>query len=267
MALPIAQLEAQLLALTSSDAPGREFCEAIAELARTSRFEELRSVLPPVVYSELHTRYVADPSAFIAGWRRLALEMRRGFIQHARQRLTCLTRIQHPNTSTPIWQKIQCALDAQQNDLLRAAFAFELLELIEPAVARATQLRECVVTAPCSDEADRYLDEATRCFFYGLFTACAGLCRSVLEEAIKQKLPPQLARLIRTRYRNAATLGNLLHEVNNNLHLTGFDPGFPRIANLVNDTGKRAVHQNLLSEEEARVCLQSARHALQLLLG
>jgi hypothetical protein len=102
-----------------------------------------------------------------------------------------------------------------------------------------------------------YLDEATRCYFYGLFTACAGLCRSVLEEALKQKLPAQLTRLIRTRYRNAATLGNLLHEVNNNLQ--GIDSGFPRVANRVNDTGKRAVHQGLLSEDEAREC--SSPHA------
>jgi hypothetical protein len=92
------------------------------------------------------------------------------------------------------------------------------------------------------------------------------MCRSVLEEAVKQRLPEGLARLVRTRYRHAATLGNLLHEVNNNLQLTGIDPDFPRIANKVNDTGKKAVHQGLLSEDEARECLQSARRALELLL-
>jgi polyhydroxyalkanoate synthesis regulator phasin len=61
-------------------------------------------------------------------------------------------------------------------------------------------------------------------------------------------------------------LGNLLHEVNNNLLLTGIDGGFPGVANRVNDTGKKAVHQGLLSEDEARKCLQDAREALQLLL-
>jgi hypothetical protein len=143
----------------------------------------------------------------------------------------------------------------------------ELLELVEPAVLRATHLRECEVAAPSSEEADRYLDEATRCYFFGLFTACAVMCRSVLEEAVRQKLPACLARLILTRYRNTATLGNLLHEVNNNLQLTGFDPGFPRVANQVNDIGRKAVHRGLLSEDEARDCLQNARQALQLLLG
>jgi hypothetical protein len=57
-----------------------------------------------------------------------------------------------------------------------------------------------------------------------------------------------------------------LHEVNNNLLMTGIDPGFLRVANQVNDMGRRAVHQGLLSEDEARNCLQSAREALQLLL-
>jgi cell division septum initiation protein DivIVA len=269
LSIDIARLEHQLLHMSADGAPGRRFSEAIAELARTSRFQELRPILPEIVYDELSARYQRFPQAFIAEWRTLAREMRNGFIQHARQRLTSLTRLQQASNfaSTPAWQEIQRALDAQQNDLLRTAFALELLELVEPAVARAAHLRECVVASSSSEDADRYLDEATRCYFYGLFTACAVMCRSVLEEAIKQKLPDSLARLVRTRYRNAATLGNLLHEVNNNLQITGIDPDFPRIANQVNDTGKKAVHQGLLSEDEARLCLQSARQALQLLLG
>jgi hypothetical protein len=268
MAIAVARLEDQLLRMSAEDAPGREFCEAISVLAATGRFEQLRDALPAVVYDELWERYLDNPAAFVAGWRKLAQEMRQGFIQHARQRLTSLTRLQQKDASaaTPAWQEIQRALDGQQNDLLRAAFAMELLELVEPAVTRANNLRECVVAATSSEEADRYLDEATRCYFYGLFTACAVMCRSVLEEAIKQKLPSALSRMVRTRYRNAATLGNLLHEVNNNLVLTGIDGDFPRVANRVNDTGKKAVHQGLLAEEEARACLQDAREALQLLL-
>ena len=268
MAMDIGRLEDEILQMSVMDAPGREFCESIAELARTGRFAQLRNVLPAIVYDELWARYQQDPAAFVAGWRRLAHDMRQGFVQHSRQRLTSLTRLQQAGETapTPAWQEIQRALDSQQNDLLRAAFALELLDLIEPAVIRAAHLRECVVAAPSSEDADRYLDEATRCYFFGLYTACAVMCRSVLEEAIKQKLPPSLLRLVHTRYRNTATLGNLLHEVNNNLQLTGIEADFPRIANQVNDTGKKAVHQGLLSEDEARQCLQSAREALQLLL-
>ncbi len=268
MAIDIARLEDQLLQMSTEGQPGREFCEAISELARTGRFVQLRDILPGIVYDELSERYKQDPAGFVAGWRMLAHDMRQGFIDHARQRLTSLTRLQQADEAayTPAWQEIQRALDAQQNDLLRAAFAMELLQMVEPAVQRATNLRECVVAAASSEEADRYLDEATRCYFLGLFTACAVMCRSVLEEAVRQKLPASITNMVRTRYRNAATLGNLLHEVNNNLILTGIDGDFPRVANQVNDAGKKAVHQGLLSEDEARACLQDARLALQLLL-
>jgi hypothetical protein len=268
MGIDIGRLEDQLLQMSFKGTPDREFCEAISELARTGRFAQLREVLPGIVYDELWARYEQDSAAFVAGWRLLAQEMRQGFIQHARQRLTSLTKLQYVgfDVPTPAWQEIQRAFDGQQNDLLRTAFALELLELVEPAVQRATHLRESVVAELCSEEADRYLDEATRCYFFGLFTACAVMCRSVLEEAIKQKLPSALTGQIRTRYRNAATLGNLLHEVNNNLRMTGFEADFPRAANLVNDIGRKAVHQGLLSEDEARACLQNARGALQLLL-
>jgi hypothetical protein len=268
MGINLGRLEHELLQMSTEDAPGREFCESISELARTGRFVQLSEVLPTIVYDELWSRYRQGTTAFVTGWRLLAQEMRQGFIQHARQRLTSLTKMQYAGLEapTPAWQDIQRALDSQQNDLLRTAFALELLELVEPAVQRATHLRECVVAAPSSEEADRYLDEATRCYFFGLYTACAVMCRSVLEEAIKQKLPSSLTRQIHSRYRNTATLGNLLHEVNNNLQMTGFDADFPRVANLVNDIGRKAVHQGLLSEDEARSCLQDARQALQLLL-
>jgi Domain of unknown function (DUF4145) len=266
--IDIGILENQLLKMSAEGAPGREFSEAISEMARIGRFEQLRPALPAIVYDELLARYQQDHAGFVAGWHNLAQDMRHGFIQHARERLTSLTRLQYAGheASTPAWQEIQRALDGQQNDLLRAAIAIEMLELVEPAVFRATHLRECVVASASSEDADRYLDEATRCYFFGLFTACAVMCRSVLEEAIKQKLPAALTRLVHTRYRNAATLGNLLHEVNNNLQLTGIDGDFPRVANQVNDAGKKAVHQGLISEDEARLCLQNARQALELLL-
>ena len=138
MSIDVGRLERELMQMSAEGAPGREFCEAISELAGTGRFAQLREVLPAIVYDELWARYQQDPPAFVAGWHLLAQEMRQGFVQHARQRLTSLTRLRQAGsgTATPAWQEIQCALDGQQNDLLRAAFALELLELVEPAVLR-----------------------------------------------------------------------------------------------------------------------------------
>src|SRR5208282_2854365 len=91
MTIDVGRLEDQLLHMSAEGAPGREFCEAISELARTGRFEQLRPVLPGIVYDELWARYQQNHDGFVADWRNLAQEMRQGFIQHARQRLTSLT--------------------------------------------------------------------------------------------------------------------------------------------------------------------------------
>ena len=67
MTIDVGRLEDQLLHMSSDGAPGREFCDAISELARTGRFEQLRPVLPCIVYDELWARYQQDPAAFVSG--------------------------------------------------------------------------------------------------------------------------------------------------------------------------------------------------------
>jgi hypothetical protein len=111
MSIDIGRLEDQLLQMSAEGTPGREFCEAISELAHTGRFAQLREVLPGIVYDELWARYQQDPEAFVAGWRLLAQEMQQGFIQHARQRLTSLTKLQYAgfDVPAPAWQEIQRA--------------------------------------------------------------------------------------------------------------------------------------------------------------
>ena len=57
MAIDLGRLESELLGMSAEGAPGREFCEAISELAATGRFVRLRDVLPGIVYDELWERY------------------------------------------------------------------------------------------------------------------------------------------------------------------------------------------------------------------
>jgi len=223
----------------------------------------MRDVLPGIVYDELYARYQQNPVAlWLAGecWPRDAA----GF--HS----TCAAKahLAYPATASdsavhPAWQEIQRALDGQQNDLLRRFRDRAAADGRAGCVTRH-HLRECVVAAASSEEADRYLDEATRCYFLGLFTACAVMCRSVLEEPSNRKSPPHSAVLAHSLPQRA-TLGNLLHEVNNNLILTA-SIRFPRVANQVNDAGKKAVHQGLLSEDERGLPAGRAQ-TLQLLLS
>lgn len=260
----IGGLEGALLRMSGSTAP--EFWSAVAELARTGRFACLGDVLPGVVYEGRRAGRRKDSEGFVRRWKRLGEGMGQGLIEQARQGLTSLGRGQPwDGDGTVAWTEIERALDGEGEELLRAALAMELLELMEPAVVRATHLRECVTRS--SEQADRYLDEATRCYFFGLFAACATMCRAVLEKAIRRRLPQTLAREVRTRYGNAPTLGNLLLEVNKNLEMVGLNPSFPQIAKRVNDVCKRGVEQGVLPEDEARGCLEDTHCALELLLA
>ena len=74
MAIDVGCLEEHLMHMSAEGAPGREFCGAISELARTGRFAQLRDILPGIVYDELWARYLQDPAGFVAEWRMLAQE-------------------------------------------------------------------------------------------------------------------------------------------------------------------------------------------------
>ena len=72
MTIDIGRLEDRLLQMSAEGAPGREFCEAISELANTGRFEQLREILRCLVTDsaerrkghESAERYVQDFCAF-----------------------------------------------------------------------------------------------------------------------------------------------------------------------------------------------------------
>ena len=66
MAIEIDRLSELLLKMADENAPGREFSAAIAELARSGRFAQLKPVLPAVVYDELWQRYQSDSAAIAA---------------------------------------------------------------------------------------------------------------------------------------------------------------------------------------------------------
>jgi len=124
--------------MSAEGAPGREFCEAISELAVTGRFVQLRDVLPGIVYDELWCRYQDDPVAFVAGWRMLAQEMRQGFVQAratAADFTDAIAAGGQRRRDSGVAGDSTGARTAKQNDLLRAAIALELLELVETGSA------------------------------------------------------------------------------------------------------------------------------------
>jgi hypothetical protein len=130
-------------------------------------------------------------------------------------------------------------------------------------------LRELVVDEATSKEADKYLEEACECYYFGFYSACVVMCRSLLEEALERRLP----REILNQWRDDAkaqgmelTLGSLLKKVNN--HPRSLVPNeFPRLARKVNETATRAAHTEPVTPKDAESCFQNARKALTALLG
>ena len=93
MGIDVGRLEDELLQMSSEGRQDGSSARRLRSWPGRGRFAQLREVLPGIVYDELWMRYQQDAGAFVAGWRMLAQEMRQGFIQHARQRLTSLTQI------------------------------------------------------------------------------------------------------------------------------------------------------------------------------
>ena len=124
MAIDIARLEGELMRMSVEGAPGREFCEAISVLAGSGRIKHLQDILPAVVYAELKERFEQSPADFVAGWRMLGRKMQQGFVQHARQRLTSLTRLQQStgDANTPAWQQIPTCLGWSAKRLIARGF-------------------------------------------------------------------------------------------------------------------------------------------------
>ncbi len=67
MPIDIRHLEDELARMTAAEAPGREFCRAVAELAEQERFHELEAVLPAAAYAEMEGALPARPRGLYLG--------------------------------------------------------------------------------------------------------------------------------------------------------------------------------------------------------
>lgn len=153
--------------------------------------------------------------------------------------------------------------------MLRLAFAEELIGLIKPAARRAEKLKELVVNEASSEEADKYLSEACFSYYFGLYTACVVLCRSLVEEALERKLPPDLLDTWRKQAGDKLTLGNLLKNVEKHEKQAPalFSLDVKCLAKEVNKAGVRGAHTATATEDEAAECIKNARNLLVHLLG
>jgi hypothetical protein len=248
-----------------ADAPGADLIEHMLQLALAGRWD-LLAKWPDV--DRWRAQYQQDQDGFKAKWQRVIDDLYAALPRNSLHRLGSLSRfnVEGESDLSPA-EQLQRIAD-RENALLKTAFAFKLVDLIEPAAVRASKLAELVVNEPASEEADRYLEEASQCFFFGVFTACVVMCRSLLEEVLESRLPADLVQ--RLNARNAereVTLGSLLFVVNNAPSSPYFSAKFLRAARIVNQLGTRGAHGHPATEQDAWECLSKTREALKHLLG
>ena len=155
----------------------------------------------------------------------------------------------------------------RKSNLLAAAFADRLTDLVFPAAERAAKLTNLIVKERPTPEAEKYLEEACLCYFYELYSASAIMCRAILEEAIEKRferfgMDPRKEVNVGT-----CTLGALLRLGERRDLLRNVIPVEAlHEMHTVNHLGSRAVHQEPLSENDACECLTAARYALMSIL-
>lgn len=249
--------------------PAAWFAEAMADHVEQRRWDELEKAFGGDGVRQIRNMYDADPTCCVRLWREAAESCKDRFARDASEHLTRLSRVNFPKVEPHDFAEyLQFALDPERN-LLSVAFAHRLIGLIRPARGRARELRDLVAAEASSPAADAYLSEACECYFFGLFTASAVMCRSLLEEALERKLPTGLL----TRWKSDAqshnqelTLGTLLWRVNNHDPLP-VPPKFLTPARQVNKIATQAAHKKAISQDEARDCFHKARQAVTILLG
>ncbi len=131
-----------------------------------------------------------------------------------------------------------------------------LVREIPRVVERALKLAPVWTTREPSKPAQIYLREGTRAFLLGLFQATVALCRSALEQALKDRLRSQLPVLA-----EADELFVLLKTAEL-LRPSILGPDLIQIGQEVRNAGNRILHGTLCSEQAAFDCLVKVRKIL-----
>ena len=145
-------------------------------------------------------------------------------------------------------------------DELDAHFTHEVLSKVPKIVSRAYALDELVFddinNQIRSEDVKRYFEEAHRCYVYGFQTACAVLCRAILESALEEVIDPdrRIDRLLEIEAKKSGKpkqsyIGRLIDEAANKHILTD---DRPECANEVRKAGNDAIHKPAQFEKRLR---------------
>lgn len=246
-----------------------EATEKFAKSVRDNRLEESLPLFkgdPEKIQRTLRAiqeNYQGDPKKMEEYWSRLPSKLLSDYIEMAKKRPDIVAKLVLVGTAQRRWSEQLPFSGRASYQLLELIVAKDCLSRIEGAIQRAGKLLEWSVNQGSSEQADQYLSEASTCFIYGLFTSCALMCRSLLEEVIERKLPTKFLAEGRLSHSKNRTLGNLLDVINNNkFQEVHFHPDVPKLGRLVNEISSWAAHERELSEGEALQCLKDTHKAI-----
>lgn len=268
--MDLTELEIELasLVLPKEAYSSEGLCNRLAELVREDRWDEVSRRVPKIAAT---IRAIADQSGkdeCIDTLRTLGAEEAARATETIRQSIRGATSFHVRGSLGDALVQLHRRAEEQnlKSNLLAIAFADRLTDLVFPASERAARFTELVVRQQPSPQAGKYLEEACLCHFYELYSACAVMCRSVLEEVVENRI----RRLGLNLDMNAGdhTLGELLR-VAQSPEFRGRNVIPPEAVHEVKTVmrlGNVAAHQSPIREEDAQECLLAARHAISCLM-
>ena len=69
-------------------------------------------------------------------------------------------------------------------------YAYELVKILELISNKTFVFEAPPIMGKAASQTLDLLQEATRCYLFGLHRACVAVCRTVLEDSLKQRVPP-----------------------------------------------------------------------------
>jgi hypothetical protein len=244
-----------------------EESEAILSLKQQRSPEDIERVLRVVFPSQVAARGAEDLDG--ADWPEIAqyvdeqLKFLRFYIGRSIDEFLVKER---EGLSTPSCRDAESVLEAKTSEGLGAACADKYLkefrDMFPEMVKRANELRMVPASKNAPESVSIYLVEATRCYIYGHFLACLIVCRSAVEEAVKQRL---VATGKRQEVEGSKSLETLLKLAENAGLLVGRRLEY---ANTIRKKAGKAVHgREIPTDSECVDALKKTRGILEQLYG
>jgi hypothetical protein len=212
------------------------------------------------------TRYAEDPLRFEEETYDSCARLRRDYLQAARTKLNTVTGYALVDSVT-FSQTERFYLGAgSQNQLLQVSVADDFVSRLPGGVDRAERLLEWSVNESVSEQADMYMAEVCNCFLYGLDASCVVMCRTLLEEVLRRKIPQDVLTANGISQDKDRTLGRMVDIVKKNRKRLGIHRDVPDLLDAVTRAGYGALDQEPVTGSVALECLQQTRKAIVQLL-